>query len=262
MNIDLHDHVTVITGGAKGIGWGIASGFAAAGSNVIIVGRDEAALNIAVEELRAQGVRADHVVADITDEQALQALRHLIETQYDGRVDTIVTAAGTRDHKAAPATDIAMSDFNAVMLGNLNGSLLAIRSVVPCMKARGKGRIVAISGVFGLKGNANHASGCASKWALEGLMRVLALELGPHNINVNAICPGYVEGPRADAGIERAASKAGVSAQALRQKLVDATALKRLSTPEDIANAAIFLASDYARNITGQDIVIDAGWSL
>ena len=262
MRIDLQDHVTIITGGAKGIGRSIAEAFAKVGSNLIVIGRDTAALRTAVSELICHGVRADFVTADITREAELDALRTLIETQYDGRVDTIVTSAGTRDHMAAPVSDILMSDFDAVMQGNLNGSLLPIRSVLPYMKSRSAGRIIAISGVFGLKGRANHAAGCASKWALEGLIKVLALELGPHNINVNAICPGYVEGPRSEAGLEKAAARAGTTAQALREKLVEATALKRLSTPDDIANAALFLASKYARNITGQDIVIDAGWSL
>src|SRR5690606_32832375 len=186
MRIDLQDHVTIITGGAKGIGRSIAEAFAKVGSNLIVIGRDTAALRTAVSELICHGVRADFVTADITREAELDALRTLIETQYDGRVDTIVTSAGTRDHMAAPVSDILMSDFDAVMQGNLNGSLLPIRSVLPYMKSRSAGRIIAISGVFGLKGRANHAAGCASKWALEGLIKVLALELGPHNINVNA----------------------------------------------------------------------------
>lgn len=262
MKIEQRDHVTVITGGAKGIGRTIADTFADAGSHIIIVGRDTAALEQAVSELRGKGGRADSVAADITDEDALLALRELIESRYNHRVDTIVTSAGTRDHMAAAVTDISVSDFDRVMKGNLNGSMLPIRCVLPYMKARERGRIIAISGVFGLKGRAHHAAGCASKWALEGLVRVLALELGVHNINVNAICPGYVEGPRSQAGMEKAAERAGTTADALRQKLIDATALKRLSSPEDIAHAALFLASDYARNITGQDIVIDAGWSL
>jgi 3-oxoacyl-[acyl-carrier protein] reductase len=121
---------------------------------------------------------------------------------------------------------------------------------------------VAISGVFGLRGRVNHAGGCASKWALEGLMRVMAIELGPHNINVNAVCPGYVEGPRSGAGIARIAAARGITPEAARAELENVTALKRLSAPEDIAHAALFLASERARNITGQDLVVDAGWML
>jgi len=262
MKIDLQGQVTVITGGAKGIGLGIATAFAQAGSDLIILGRDTAALDTATQTLRSYGVRADAIAADITDETALQALARLVESEYGGRVDAIVTCAGTRDHMALPVSDLDMAQFDAVMQGNLNGSLLPIRAVLPFMKARQHGKVITISGVFGFRGKANHGAGCASKWALEGLVRVLALELGSYNINVNSICPGYVEGPRSAAGLARNAEKAGTTAEALRQKLVDATALKRLSTPEDIAHAALFLASDYARNITGQDIVIDAGWTL
>ena len=148
------------------------------------------------------------------------------------------------------------------MRGNVNGTLLPIRAVLPLMMARRSGKVVAISGVFGLRGRARHGAGCASKWALEGLVRVMAIELGPHNINVNAVCPGYVEGPRSAAGMAKAAAAQGLDAAAMRAQLEGATALKRISTPDDVANAAMFLASERARNITGQDLVVDAGWTL
>ena len=90
----------------------------------------------------------------------------------------------------------------------------------------------------------------------------MAIELGPHNINVNAVCPGYVEGPRSGAGIAKIAATRGITAEAARAELENATALKRLSTAQDIANAVMFLASERARNVTGQDLVVDAGWLL
>src|SRR5690606_38896442 len=117
-------------------------------------------------------------------------------------------------------------------------------------------------GVFGLRGRANQAAGVSGKWALEGFMRTLAVEVGKYNINVNAICPGYVDGVRAAAAIERIAASRGVSAEAVRLELERQTALRRLATETDIVNAALFLASEDSRNITGQDLVVDAGWTL
>lgn len=262
MNIDLTGQVAMITGGGKGIGRHIALALAQAGTDVILIGRDAQALEEAASEAQKHGVQAHTVVADITRPETLEPLTTLIESRYHGQIDIVVTAAGTRDHMAQPVADIDIAAFDAVMQGNLNGTLNPIKAVLPAMIRRKQGKIITISGVFGLRGKAHHAAGCASKWALEGLTRVMALELGPHNINVNAICPGYVEGPRSETGLRKAAERQGVDEATLRKKLVDATALKRLSTPDDIAHATLFLASSYARNITGQDIVIDAGWTL
>lgn len=260
--IDLKNNIAVVTGGGKGIGRAIAVSLAEHGADVIIIGRDDVALNDSAEEIRSKGVGAFPISADITNAEQLKQVSEVIENDLDGRVDIIVTAAGTRDHKAKPLSDIDMAHFDTVMQGNLNGSLLPIRTVLPFMTERRRGKIVTVSGVFGLRGKATHGASCASKWALEGMTRVLALELGAHNINVNAICPGYVEGPRSSAGIKKTAEKQDIDPEKIRQGLIDATALKRLSTPEDLANAVLFLVSEQARNITGQDIVIDAGWTL
>lgn len=261
-NAEFAGQVVVVTGGAKGIGQSISLAFAQAGADVLIVGRDTEALADTARQIEALGRKAVAVQADITDEQQVAKIPEAINSHFSGRVDVIVTAAGTRDHGNKPVSSLDLAQFDDVMRGNVNGSLLPIRSVLPLMMARHSGKVVAISGVFGLRGRINHAGGCASKWALEGLTRVLAIELGPHNINVNAVCPGYVEGPRAGAGIAKIAATRGMTSEAARAELENLTALKRLSTPQDIANSVMFLASERARNITGQDLVVDAGWML
>ncbi len=262
MGNEFAGQVAVVTGGGKGIGQTIALSLAREGADVVIVGRDRVALDDTVAQLQALGRRAFAVSADLTSESEVAAITALLRQEFDGRVDVIVTAAGTRDHMNQPAAEIDMASFDSVMRGNVNGTLLPIRAVLPLMMARRSGKVVAISGVFGLRGRARHGAGCASKWALEGLVRVMAIELGPHNINVNAVCPGYVEGPRSAAGMAKAAAAQGLDAAAMRAQLEGATALKRISTPDDVANAAMFLASERARNITGQDLVVDAGWTL
>lgn len=254
--------VVVVTGGAKGIGQGIALAFAKAGADLVIVGRDETALAETTREIEALGRQCCAVQADITNEGQIARIPEAINSRFGGRVDVIVTAAGTRDHANKPVAELDLAQFDDVMRGNVTGTVLPIRSVLPLMIARRSGKVVAISGVFGLRGRINHAGGCASKWALEGLVRVMAIELGQHNINVNAVCPGYVEGPRSAAGMAKIAATRGITPEAARAELEGATVLKRLSTQDDIANAVMFLAGEKARNVTGQDLVVDAGWTL
>lgn len=262
MSGDFTGQVAVVTGGAKGIGRTVALAFAREGADLLLVGRDRAALDEAVAEIESLGRRAVGVVADLTVPAEVAAIPAALRATFGARVDILVTAAGRRDHENKPVEELDLASFDAVMQGNLNGTLLPIREVLPLMKQARRGKVVAISGVYGLKGNPRHAAGCASKWAVEGLVRVLALELGPFGINVNAVCPGYVEGPRSAAGMASAAARRGITAQAVRDELEQATALKRLSSAEDVANAVLFLSSERARNVTGQDLVVDAGWML
>jgi len=262
MNAEFQGQVAVVTGGGRGIGKAVALALARAGADLLIVGRDQAALTETCAEIHAIGRRAVSVAADLTVLAQVERIADGIRADFAGRVDVIVTSAGQRDHDNKPVDELDLARFDQVMHGNLHGTLLPLRALLPFMKERRQGKIVAISGVFGLKGRPRHAGGCTSKWAVEGLMRVLALELGPFNINVNAVCPGYVEGPRATAGMARAAAQRGVDVQTLRAELEQAVALRRLSTDEDVANAVLFLASERARNITGQDLVVDGGWML
>jgi len=262
MSRDFDGQVAVVTGGGKGIGKAIALELAREGADLLIVGRDSAALDETCAEISALGQRARGVVADLTIAAQVERIAACIRDDFGARVDVIVTAAGRRDHENKTVDALDPAHFDEVMQGNVNGTLLPIRAVLPFMKASRRGKIVAISGVYGLKGRARHAGGCASKWAVEGLVRVMALELGPHNINVNAVCPGYVEGPRSTTGMARAAAERGIDAQALRTELENAAALKRLSTAQDVANAVLFLASERARNVTGRDLIVDGGWML
>lgn len=252
----------VVTGGAKGIGLAIAEGLARAGADLLLIGRDVVALESSVRDLASIGRRVQSLAIDLTVPEQVQRISTVLRKDFCGRVDLIVTAAGLRDHENKSLDTLDLGNLERVMQGNLMATLLPIREVLPLMKERRRGKIVAISGVYGLKGRAHHMAGCASKWAVEGMVRVLALELGPFNINVNAVCPGYVEGPRSTTGIANHAAARGVDAAQVRKELEDASALGRISSAEDVANAALFLASERARNITGRDLIVDAGWML
>ncbi len=254
--------VAVVTGGAKGIGRAIAQALAHEGADLLLVGRDRAALDKTARELSATGRRVHGLAADLTAPDEVARISAALRADFEGRADIIVTAAGQRDHENRALEEIDLANFERVMQGNLMGTLLPIREVLPLMKARRQGKVVAISGVYGLKGRAQHMAGCTSKWAVEGLVRVLALEAGPFNINVNAVCPGYVQGPRSDAGMASRAAARGIDAARVREELEQAAALRRLSTAEDVADAVLFLASRRARNITGRDLIVDGGWML
>lgn len=254
--------VAVVTGGAKGIGRVIAEALARAGADLLLIGRDVAALEIAAHELSALGVRVQGLAADLTVPAQVARITPALRADFGSQVDLIVTAAGQRDHDDRALDALDLGHFEQVMQGNVMATLLPIREMLPLMKARRSGKIVAISGVYGLKGRARHMAGCTSKWAIEGMVRVLALELGPFNINVNAVCPGYVDGPRLKAGMEKSASLRGVDTAVVRAEVEQASALGRIACAQDVANATLFLGSERARNITGQDLIVDAGWML
>ncbi|MBC7156332.1 MAG: SDR family oxidoreductase, partial [Rhodobacteraceae bacterium] len=121
-------------------------------------------------------------------------------------------------------------------------------------------KIVNIGGTFGLRGRAGRVAYSASKWGLRGLTKSFALELGPHNINVNCVCPGMVEGERFDAVCADMAARLGIGVEQARARHAEDYALRRVSTAQDVAEAVLFLASDRARQITGQDLAVDGGW--
>lgn len=262
MNHELGGKVAVVTGGHKGLGREIAMALAREGADLVIVGRDPDALEQAAAAIRALGRRATGVSLDITKPQEVARIGEAIRAQHGGRVDIIVTSAGQRDTTNKLVEDADLAHFDKVMQANLNGTMLPIREMIPFMKAARSGKIVALTGGYGIKAKDRHAATCTSKAAVGALVRVLAIELGPFNINVNSVCPGYVEGPRAQAHMAGVAAGRNVDVSVVRGELEQTAALKRLSTPDDIANAVLFLVSERARNITGLDVIVDGGWLL
>jgi NAD(P)-dependent dehydrogenase (short-subunit alcohol dehydrogenase family) len=245
---DLDGSDAVVTGGSRGIGLDAATALAQHGCRVVSVGRQASAASGAIVPF----------IGDVTDAADMQRLAGLIRTEFGSRVDIIVGAAGLRGD-GRPVADTDLVRFSRVMDVSVMGCLLPIRALLPFMTG---GSIVLVSGVFGLRGRAGHAAGATAKWALEGLMRTLALELGPRGIRVNAVCPGFVEGANSDRAMRHLAEASGMTPDAVRNGLIQKTALGRFVTSEDVANAVLFLASRLARSVTGQDIVVDAGWTL
>lgn len=258
--MDLLNRRAVVTGPAKGMGAAITSALAAAGADLVLAGRDTLAIAPVAEAVRGLGRRAEVVACDVTEAAQVAALA---ETALaGGPVDILVTVAGGRGPLGKTGIETTEAEFDAILRLNTTAIFLLIRAFAPAMMAQGGGRIVNIGGTFGLRGRAGRLAYSSSKWALRGLTKSFALELGPHDINVNCVCPGMVEGPRFDAVCADIAAREGITLDAARDRHAADYALRRVSTAEDVAHAVVFLASDKARQITGQDLAVDGGWVI
>ncbi len=183
-------------------------------------------------------------------------------TETFGRIDILVNAAGVTGPIETPVQDIRVEDFRFVLEANLVGTFLPTKHVLPGMVARKYGKVVNISGTSGLRGYKYRAAYSSSKWALRGFTRTVALEVGPHNVNVNALHPGIVAGDRMDKLCREKAKKRGWTPERVYQEYVDEMALRRVTVSQDIADAVLFLVSDESRNMTGQSMTVDGGWDV
>ena len=247
MKIDLTGRVAVVTGGSRGIGQGIAAALHRAGAKVAVLARDGA---------KAQAVAAalggDHPAraypCDVSRADQVESTVAAVEREL-GPVAILVNNAGTtRDNLVLRISD---DDWNAVLDTNLKGAFLMTKRVARGMIKRRHGRIVNITSVVGLWGNAGQANYAASKAGLVGFTKSVAKELASRNVLVNAIAPGFVETELTK----------GITPEA-RQAFIDAIPLRRLGEAADVASAVLFLASDFASYITGQVLVVDGGLVL
>ncbi len=242
MTIDLTGKTAFVTGSTRGIGLAIARALHGAGAKVAIVGRDAARAQGVAGELgdRAAGVACDVAVAEQVDAALAGAESTL------GPVDILVNNAGlTRDNLLVRLTD---DDWDAVLNANLKGAFHTTRLAVKGMMKRRSGRIISVTSVVGLTGNKGQANYAASKAGLIGFTKSVAKEYAGRGILANCIAPGYIETDMTS-GLPDAA----------KATLLQGIALGRLGRPEDVAGAALFLASDLAAYITGQVLVVDGG---
>jgi 3-oxoacyl-[acyl-carrier protein] reductase len=251
MNIAFPERVVVVTGAGHGIGRGIACAFAERGARVWACGIDREGL---AETGRLLG-DAGHVWdLDVTDPDAAGRLVREIALEH-GAVDVLVNnAGGVAGQVGRPVEDVSDEDWDAIVSVNLNGTFHCSRAVAPGMKSAGGGVIVNISSGAGLGVSLTGIQAYASaKHGQVGLTRQLAHELGPFGIRVNAVAPGFV---LSNPTTRRQWESYGDEGQ---RRLVEAIALRRLGTPEDIANAVLFLASEHASWITGQVLQVNGG---
>ena len=270
---DLDGKVALVTGagGEQGMGRAIARRLAQAGADVgindIVERRGGAAewagLPDVASEIAAAGRRALSVVGDVSNAREVEAMVNQVRDHF-GRIDILVNNAGAvAGGDRVPVIDLDEAEWDRVHNVNAKGTFLCSRAVARILIAQGGGgRIINLSSVSGKRGVARFAAYCASKFAVRGFTQALAQELGPHQITVNAICPGYIETERV-ADIAAALAPAGVTAEThhadLRARAATNTPLGRVGTAEDVARTAAFLASAEADFLTGLSITVAGG---
>jgi len=257
----LREKVAVVTGAAKGLGAAITDVLACDGAQIVLAGRDLEALEAHAAQLHAEYPERENLVVtcDVTSEADVQALISSSVERFGG-LDILVNTAGVIGPIETPAQGVSVDDFRAVLDVNVLGTFLPCKFAIPHLIERGGGRIVNIAGTSGLRGYRNRVSYSSSKWAVRGLTRTLALELGPHDITVNTICPNVTHGERMTKIVNEKARRLGRTPEDVYAEFTAQTALGRFIEDSDIAHAVRFLVSAGARNVTGHDIVVDAGW--
>ncbi len=258
----LEGKFAIVTGAAKGMGAAITTTLAREGADIVLTARDVDALEPVAAKVRAMGRRAHVVACDVIEEEQVAAMVAAALEAFNGRIDILVNVAGVTGPIETPIQDIKVDDFDYVITANERGTFLPIKHVVPTMITQNSGKIVNISGTSGLRGYPMRTSYSASKWAVRGITKTVALELGQYDINVNAVCPGIVETPRMQKLCEGKAKKRGWTVAQVYEEYVQDMALKRVTTGQDVANTVLFLANDDSRQITGQNIAVDGGWDV
>ena len=251
MDLRLDGRRVVLTAGAAGIGRVTLGTFVAAGARVHVCDVDESAL----DEVRRRHPDVGITVADVADPAAVDRLFDEALGRLGG-LDILINNAGIAGPTGA-IEEIAPDDWRRTLEVNLTGQYLCARRAVPPIRAAGGGSIVNLSSAAGRFGFALRTPYAASKWAVVGLTKSLAIELGPDQIRVNAICPGAVEGDRIDRVIAAKAKAQGVPVETMRQHYVGTASMKRLISPQDIANMILFLCSEKGRLVSGQAIGVD-----
>lgn len=258
----LEGKTAIVTGPAKGMGAAVTLELARAGCDLVLAGRDQPPIEAVAEKARSFGRRVLVAPCDITDEAAVNAMVDRAAAFFDGRLDILVNVAGGTGPLGKTGIETTAAEFDQIIQLNMKGSWLTMRAVLPFMQAQRYGKIVNVGGTFGLRGRAGRMAYSASKWGLRGITKSLALEVGPFNINVNSVCPGMVDGPRFRKVCGEMAERLGISMAEAAARHAEDYALRRISTAEDVAAAVLFLASDNARQITGQDLAVDGGWVI
>ncbi len=253
----LKDRVAIVTGASKGIGRVMSELFAREGAHVVCAARSASLVEDAAASIVRAGGHAIAVAADAGTEDGARAIVDAAVKRF-GKLDTLVNNAGDGGPTKA-IQDYSLDDWFYTVNSCLTSSYLCSRFAVPAMIAAGRGAIVNIASMAGRRGLAYRVGYCSAKAGQMGLTYGLALELGRHNITVNAIAPGAVAGDRIDRVIKGQAEVRGVDVERMRQNFVERAPLRRMSTADDISSLAAFLCSDLARNISGQCIPVTAG---
>lgn len=247
-SLDVKGKVAIVTGSSKGIGFGMAQGLAYYGADLVILSRniDEAAA--AAEKIKKMGRKAIAVKCDVTNKADI---KNLVETTLKefGKIDILINNAGMNIRK--PLVEYEEEEYDKVIATNLKGIFLVGQAVARVMMKQRSGKIINISSIFGGVAMPNQAAYASSKGGINQLTRVMAMELAPYNINVNAIAPAYIRTPM---------TKGWLSDEARLKEILASTPMGRIGELSDLVGPAVFLASEASNYITGHILYVDGGW--
>jgi NAD(P)-dependent dehydrogenase (short-subunit alcohol dehydrogenase family) len=256
----LEGRTALVTGASQGLGKVIATRFAREGARVVLAARSRERLEETAAEIEAAGGATLVVPTDLAQPADIDALAQRIEAEV-GALDAIVANSGI----AGPTSElwkITPEEWDETLRVNLTGTFLLCRALLPPMIERGRGSIVVIGSTTGKRPMYGRSPYAATKLGLVGLVRTLAAELGPLGLRVNLISPGAVAGPRIEAVMHEQARAAGITYEQFHDEATKLTPLRRLIPPEDIAAAAVFLASDASTSTTGEDLNVSGGLAM
>lgn len=255
----LRGKTALITGASRGIGHAIAEAFAAEGAGLALNARDPGRLESAAEALaETYGVAISTHPCDVSDRPAVDSM--IAEIERSRPIDIVVNNAGI--HQSARFVDYSFEDFKRILEVNVYSVFHVTQAALPKMIERKSGRIINMASSAGKWGSRHQSAYNASKHAVVGITRCLGLEMAPHNILCNAICPWIVDTDLADSFMREHAAAAGVAQETFEQAIKDTVPLKRWIRPAEVANLAVFLASDESSYINGQSWSVDGGYTM
>ena len=254
----VENKVVIITGSARGIGFEIGKHFAESGAKVVLSDINEESVKDAAESLKKLGFDSIGIKADVTKEDIVNMVKEAKETY--GSVDIVINNAGLQH--VSPIEDFPTAKYELMIKIMLTAPFILTKAVFPIMKEQGFGRIINVSSINGVIGFAGKAAYNSAKHGVIGLTKVAALEGAEHGITVNALCPGYVDTPLVRGQMADLAKTRNVPIEdVLAEVLLPLVPQKRLLDVSEIADYALFLASDKAKSVTGQAVVIDGGYT-
>lgn len=255
--MEFREKIALVTGGGTGIGRAIANAFSKEGASVIVASRNKLNLKTVVKEIQDNGGKAVSFEVDISSHNQIKEMISYITAEF-GRIDILVNNTGI----AGPTTgvvDLEIKDWNETLKINLTGAMLCSREVLRLMIPQENGNIVNIAACAGIHGFVLRSPYSVSKAGLINFTQTLAMEVGKYNIRVNCISPGPVEGERARKVLAAKSKTLNITIEEIVREKTAKIALGRFVTPEEVANVAVFLASEKSSGLNGQNLTVDGG---